>query len=45
MMDTLEKFHIYQETKLRLRINDKNAVTQNILFDKILQKVSDRGHP
>jgi hypothetical protein len=45
MMDTLEKFHIYLETKLRQQINDKNTVTQNILFDILIQKVSDRGHP
>lgn len=44
-VDTLEKFHIYQETQSGRQINDKNPVTQNILFDTILQKVSDRGHP
>jgi hypothetical protein len=45
MMDILEKLHTYQETKLGRQINDKNTVTQNILFDTIIQKVSDRGHP
>ena len=45
MMDTLEKFHIYLETKLGRQINDKNTVTQNILFDTVLQRISDRGHP
>ena len=33
MMDTLDKFHIYIETKLGQHINDKNTVNQNILFD------------
>jgi hypothetical protein len=45
MMDTLVKFYIYYETKLRRKISDKNTVTQNILFDTVIQKVSDRGHP
>ena len=45
LMDTWEKFHIYQETKLGLQINNKNTVTQNTLFDTLIQKASDRGHP
>ena len=45
-MDTLEKFRIYLETSLGRQINDKNNVTQNILFDTLIQrKTSDRGHP
>ena len=36
LMDTLERFHIYKETKLENQINDKNTVTQNILFDTII---------
>ena len=31
MMDTLEKFHIYKETKLENQINDENTITRNIL--------------
>ena len=45
IMDTLEKFHIYKETKLENQINDKNTITQNILFDTIIQKHTGRGHP
>ena len=45
MMDTLEKFHIHQETKLGRQINNKNTVNQNILFHTKIQKVSNRGHP
>ena len=45
LMDTWEKFHIYQRTKLGLQINDKNMVAQNTLFDTFIQKASDRGHP
>jgi hypothetical protein len=36
MMDTLEKFHIYNKTKADVQINDKNTVTQNTLFDTVL---------
>ena len=45
LMDTWEKFHIYQETKLGSQINDKNTFSQNTLFDTIIQKISNRGHP
>ena len=31
LMDTREKFHIYQETNLGSQINDKNTVSQNTL--------------
>ena len=44
MMDTLEKFRIYKETKLDNLINDKNTVTQNILFDTVIQRKPGRGH-
>ena len=40
MMETLEKFHIYIETKLGRQINDRNTVTQNILFDTLVQGIS-----
>ena len=45
LTDTLDKFHIYLGTKLGRQINDKNTVTQNILFDTLLQRISDRGRP
>ena len=41
MMDTIGKFCIYIETKLGHQINDKNIITQNILFDTFVQKISD----
>jgi hypothetical protein len=44
-MDTLEKFHIYLETKLGRQINDKNTITKNTIFDILIQKISNRGHP
>ena len=36
MMNTLENFHIYQQTKQDNQLNDKNTVTKNILFDAII---------
>jgi hypothetical protein len=45
MMETLEIFHIYKETKVANQINDKNRVTQNVLFDTIIMKQTNRGHP
>ena len=45
LMDTWKKIHIYQETTLGSQINEKSTVCKNILFDTILQTLSDRGHP
>ena len=45
MMDSLEKFHIYNGNKLGKQITDKNTVTHNILFDMIIQREAIRGHP
>ena len=45
MMDTLERFHIYKDTKLENQINDRNTITQNILFDMIIQKSQVEGIP
>jgi hypothetical protein len=38
LMDTLEKFYIFCETKLNNQINDKLAIKPNIIFDAIVQK-------
>ena len=35
IVDNLERFHIYDETKRNNQINDKNRVHQNIIFDMI----------
>jgi hypothetical protein len=43
LMDTLEKFYIFRETKLYKQINDKLAVKPNIIFDTIVQKDPHRG--
>ena len=44
MMNTLENFHIYQQTKQDNQTND-NTVTKNILFDVIISEQADREHP
>ena len=44
-MDTLEKFQIYNETKLGNKINDKNTITHNILFNMIIQRNASIWHP
>ena len=44
MMDTLERFHIYNVTNLDNQINDKGTVKQSIIFDTVIQRSSCRGH-
>ena len=34
-----------QRTKLENQINDKSTITQNIIFDTLIQKHTSRGHP
>jgi len=38
LMDTLERFYIFRETKLNNQINDKSTVKPNIIFDTIVRK-------
>ena len=45
LMDTLERFHIYDETTRNNQINDKNTVHQNIISDMIIHTSTGRGHP
>jgi hypothetical protein len=42
-MNTLERFHIYNETMVDKQINDKNWVKQIIILDMIIQANSGRG--
>ena len=37
MLDTMEKFYIYKETKINNQINDKWTVRSNIIFDILVQ--------
>jgi len=43
LMDTLQKFYTFRETKLDNQINDKLAVRPNIIFGTIVQKDPHRG--
>jgi hypothetical protein len=43
MLNTLEKFYIYKETKNNNQINDRLTVTPNIIFDTTLRKSNDRA--
>jgi hypothetical protein len=45
MMNTVERFHIYNETKNENQINDRGTVKPNAIFDSIIQVNSDSGLP
>jgi len=45
MMDTLERYYIFRETKLNLQINDNLTIKSNIIFETIVQKDPHRGLP
>jgi len=38
LMDKVERFHIYKETRVNNQINDKNTAKQNIIFETIFLK-------
>jgi hypothetical protein len=44
MVNTLERFHIYNVTRLDNQINDKGTVIYNAKFDTLIKKNSYRGH-
>jgi hypothetical protein len=37
MINTLEKFHMYNVTRLHNQINEKDTVQRNVLFDTLIQ--------
>jgi hypothetical protein len=43
LVNTLEKFYIFRETKLNNQINEKLTVKPNIIFDTIVQHDPQRG--
>jgi len=45
MMDTLEKFYIFRETKINNQIDDRMTVKSNIIFDTIVRNDPYRGPP
>jgi hypothetical protein len=44
MLDTVERFYIYRETKLRTQINDKLTVQSNPIFEALIQKNPHKEH-
>jgi hypothetical protein len=44
LMNTIEKFHIYQATKLNNQINDRHTVQPSAIFEILVRLVLDRGH-
>jgi hypothetical protein len=45
MMDTLERYYIYKETKSNNQINDKLTVKPNAIFETLIHEAPHRGHP
>jgi hypothetical protein len=43
MMDTIENYYIYRETKLNNQINDKLTVEPNITFDTLVRQDQHSG--
>jgi hypothetical protein len=44
MMDTLERFYIYKETKSNHHINDELTVKPNAIFETAIHEAPCRGH-
>jgi len=44
MLDTLEQFYIYRETKRNNQINDKLTVKPKVIFGVLVHKDPQRGH-
>jgi hypothetical protein len=43
LMDNLEKYYIFRETKMDNQINDKVTARPNIIFETVVQKDPHRG--
>jgi hypothetical protein len=43
IMEMIEKFYIYRETKLNNQINDKLTVKQNVIFETVVRQDPHRG--
>ena len=43
LMDAIENFYIFRETKLENQINDRHTVKQNIIFKTIVREDPHRG--
>jgi len=43
MLNTLEKFNVYKETKIYIQINDKCTIRPNIILDTLNLKDTGRA--
>ena len=43
MMNTIERYYIYRETKLNNQINDRLTVQPNVIFETLVQQETHRG--
>ena len=44
MLDTMEKFYMYKETRINNQINDKCTVNPNVVFETLITEDTDRAH-
>jgi hypothetical protein len=44
LMNTIERFHIYHETKLNNQINNRHTAEPNAIFEALVLMHSDKGH-
>ena len=44
LLDTIQKFYIYNETTRDNQINDKCTVKPNIVFETVILEDTDRAH-
>jgi hypothetical protein len=44
IMDTIEKYHIYNETYHNNQINDKNTIKPNAIFEVLVRQPPERRH-
>jgi len=44
-MNTVENFHIYEETVKNNQINDRHAVKRYVIFETLLKASSHSGRP
>ena len=44
MLNTMEKFYIYKETKIDKQLNDKCTVKSSKIFETLILKDTDRVH-
>jgi hypothetical protein len=45
MLNTVEKYYIYEEAHINNQLNDRPTVTPNIMFDMILRNMTPTAAP